>query len=544
VAEKPLVSVIITFLNAEKFLEETIESVFGQTYLEWELLLVDDGSRDKSTHIALNYQKNHPDKVRFLEHDRHANMGISASRNLGIRNARGKYIAMLDADDVWVENKLEQQVEILETYPQAGMVCGNSKYWHSWTADPRDLSLDRYIHDTINPNRLKLNSLIYPPLLLLLTLNGEIDPIVPSDIILRKEAIEHVGGFENIFKSMHEDQAFLAKIYLNSSVYVAASCWTLYRQHPDSCNTLAVKSGRQIAAELFYLNWLDKYLNEKRVTDPDILNALHRRLWNYKHPALNELKQTAIKNIKKTVKALAPRLLPSSARDLLISKNTGRRPQGWVDFGELRRLFPAGEFWGVNRGHPIDRYYMDRFFKENSDYIKGIVLEIGEDLYAYKYGKENVIKCDIVNISNDSDSPSVIYADSVFALHIPSGIYDCVILTRVLRQIYNLSSAIETLKSVLKPGGTVLAALPGICPNTDGLTYNRNWLWHFTSSSARELFEKEFAPENLEIKCYGNVLAATGLLMGLVSEDLTREELDYIDHRYEIIVGVRAVKSE
>src|SRR5437773_4242914 len=96
---KPLVSVIIIFLNAEKFIEEAIESVLAQTYDHWELLLVDDGSIDSSTEIALRYAEQYPGKVNYLEHEGHQNRGMSASCNLGIRNTKGEYIAFLDVDD-------------------------------------------------------------------------------------------------------------------------------------------------------------------------------------------------------------------------------------------------------------------------------------------------------------------------------------------------------------------------------------------------------------------------------------------------------------
>ena len=131
--DEPLVSVITTFLNTEKYLEEAIESVLNQTYTNFELILIDDGSNDNSIRIGREYTNKYPDKVHYLEHEGHQNKGISASRNLGVCNARGKYIATLDADDVWVKHKLEQQVEILEAYPEAGMVCGDTKYWYGRT---------------------------------------------------------------------------------------------------------------------------------------------------------------------------------------------------------------------------------------------------------------------------------------------------------------------------------------------------------------------------------------------------------------------------
>src|SRR5437763_4919692 len=88
-----LLTLFIIFLNAERFLDEAIGSVFAQTYREWELLLVDDGSTDKSRNIAEHYAEQYPDKVRCLEHEGRQNRGMSASRNLGIAHAKGEYIA-------------------------------------------------------------------------------------------------------------------------------------------------------------------------------------------------------------------------------------------------------------------------------------------------------------------------------------------------------------------------------------------------------------------------------------------------------------------
>src|ERR1017187_6705495 len=110
--DQPQVSVVIPFLNAQRFLEEAIESVFSQTFRSWELLLVDDGSRDSGTSIARRYSGQHPDQVRYFEHHEHRNRGLPASRNLGIRHAKGHYIAPLDSDDVWLPDKLKQQVAI------------------------------------------------------------------------------------------------------------------------------------------------------------------------------------------------------------------------------------------------------------------------------------------------------------------------------------------------------------------------------------------------------------------------------------------------
>src|ERR1051326_4073929 len=120
----PRVSCITIFLDAEAFLEESIQSVLAQTYPFWELLLVDDGSSDRSGALARDYARRYPDRIGYLTHERARNRGMSASRNLGLAQAQGELIAFLDSDDVWLAHKLEEQVQILRDHPEADLVCG------------------------------------------------------------------------------------------------------------------------------------------------------------------------------------------------------------------------------------------------------------------------------------------------------------------------------------------------------------------------------------------------------------------------------------
>ena len=208
----PRVSVIIIFLNEERFLREAIESVFAQTDRDWELLLVDDGSSDRSTDIVRQYAEDYAGKVRYLEHDGHRNRGMSASRNLGIRHARGTYIATLDADDVWFPHKLQQQVAVLDSQPEAGMVYGTTQYWHSWTGNPEDRQ-----RDSIRELGIQPNTLLRPPALLPFLLDGKTTPS-NSNILVRREVVAAVGGYEESFRGIFEDQAFLAKVCLQAPI--------------------------------------------------------------------------------------------------------------------------------------------------------------------------------------------------------------------------------------------------------------------------------------------------------------------------------------
>src|ERR1700719_2730073 len=245
----PLVSVVICFLNAQRFMREAIESVFQQSFEDWELLLVDDGSSDASSEIALQYAKDYPQTVRYFQHKDHKNLGLSASRNVGVANAKGEYIAVLDADDLWLPNKLEQQVGILSEYPEMGMVFGCSEYWRSWTGNSEEIG-----RDTLVQAGFPLKGVQAPPALLRVTLTGAQTP-PPSDILFRRQAAIRVGGFEDAFTGMYEDQAFLAKMYLNVAIFVSDQCWDKYRLHSGSLCAVQEKEGREPIVRRFYLKW-------------------------------------------------------------------------------------------------------------------------------------------------------------------------------------------------------------------------------------------------------------------------------------------------
>jgi glycosyltransferase involved in cell wall biosynthesis len=289
IIRQPLVSVITIFLNAGKFIQEAIESVFAQTYDEWELLLVDDGSTDGSTEIALGYARQYPKKVRYLKHDGHQNRGMSASRNLGIGNARGEYIAFLDADDVWLPHKLEQQVAILDSYPVAGMVFGSTQYWYSWAGNSEDSQSDSVREIGVLPN-----TLYQPPQLLTLLLQNRANAPATCSVLIRRRVFDEVGRFEDIFRGLFEDRAFFAKVYLRVPVYVSSECWDRYRQHPDSCCSVAERTGqlqlsRPNPEHLNFLNWMMEYLSKQEIRDEEVWQALQKGFWPYNHPILYRL---------------------------------------------------------------------------------------------------------------------------------------------------------------------------------------------------------------------------------------------------------------
>lgn len=279
------VSAIVIFLNAEKFLAEAIASVFAQSEPGWELLLVDDGSTDGGSEIARRCAREHPGQVRCLEHPGHENRGMSASRNAGIRAARGEFVAFLDADDVWLPHKLSEQLAIARAHPRAGMICGATEYWWSWSDAKRE--------NVVIPLGVALDQLHEPPQLSLsLYPLGPGAAPCPSDLMIRREVCARVGGFEEHFRhelQMYEDQAFLAKVYVSTPVYVSGSVWDRYRQHEESCVAKVTNAGRYHEVRRFFLQWLEKHLTAQKIEQPAVWRALQKALWRDRHPVLSAL---------------------------------------------------------------------------------------------------------------------------------------------------------------------------------------------------------------------------------------------------------------
>ncbi|WP_153110274.1 glycosyltransferase family 2 protein [Propionivibrio limicola] len=120
----PKVSVIIPSYNSEKYIETTLGSVLGQTFKDIEVLVVDDGSDDRSPEIV----RNHGAPVRLIHQ---SNSGVSTARNRGISEAIGQFICFIDSDDYWFPDKLARQLQIFDTYPDTGAVYSSFIRWES-----------------------------------------------------------------------------------------------------------------------------------------------------------------------------------------------------------------------------------------------------------------------------------------------------------------------------------------------------------------------------------------------------------------------------
>lgn len=277
----PLVSAVIIFFNGEKYLAEAIESVISQSYGHWELLLADDGSKDSSQAIAKAYEEKYPEKIKYLQHEGHVNKGMSATRNLGIKSAKGEYIALLDSDDIWLPNKLQEQVDLLLAHPEAGMLYGKTEVWFSWSGLPEDQDKDYTMDLGVKPNKM-----VAPPELFLLQLENRVQSPTTCNVIIRREVFDKVGYFQDDFRGMFEDLAFFSKVCMKFPVYVSDKCWARYRQHYESCCAISEINGNIRQARYPILAWLESYLIQENIADRVVWKALNRQIYPYRHEVL------------------------------------------------------------------------------------------------------------------------------------------------------------------------------------------------------------------------------------------------------------------
>jgi len=161
--------------------------------------------------------------------------------------------------------------------------------------------------------------------------------------------------------------------------------------------------------------------------------------------------------------------------------------------------------WGFDRGLPLDRYYIERFLSAHALDIRGRVLEIQDDTYTRKFGGDRVTKSDVLH-AVESNPQATIVADLTCAHQIPSDTFDCVILTQTLQFIYDIRAAVKTLYRILKPGGVLLATVPGISQISRHDMDRWGDYWRFTILSAQRLLERAFPAANVRVELTGMCL--------------------------------------
>lgn len=220
--------------------------------------------------------------------------------------------------------------------------------------------------------------------------------------------------------------------------------------------------------------------------------------------------------------------------------NRFRNPKRFKpNFGNLRTTRPISKNFGYERGLPIDRYYIENFLLDNSAFIRGNAIEVGDNTYTLKFGSEHLEAADSIHISD----PNATYVtDLANDTQLPENYYDCAIITQTLHFIYDYQSAMNKLYDILKPGGVLLLTTPGISQLSNDL-WKEMWYWSFTKASLKEIATSSgFEEHNYLIENHGNVLTSSAFLYGLCTTDLTKKELDYKDEQFQQIITLLARK--
>lgn len=199
---KPIVSVVIPTYNHERYIAEALDSVLAQTYKDYEVIVVDDGSTDNTREVVKSYG----DAVRYIYQQ---NKRMSAARNTGIRAAQGEYIAFLDSDDTWYPQKLEKQMKLFELYPTAGLINGGCVY-----VDVRGNTIATICRKDLNDR-----DTLFHALLLNNVLSGG-----SSNAVIKKECFELVGLFDENLKATAEDWDMWWRIFTKYDIRFAEEC--------------------------------------------------------------------------------------------------------------------------------------------------------------------------------------------------------------------------------------------------------------------------------------------------------------------------------
>lgn len=204
------VSAVITAYNSEAFIAEAIESILRQSRAVDEIVVVDDGSTDHTRHIVSEYADQ---GIKFIQQH---NRGAGAARNKGIRETSGEYIAFLDADDVWLENKTRLQVDYLNKHPKAGLVSGFAHWWN--------MAKDRArVTGKVQRNMRTLRREIMVHNVL-----GN-----PSMVMVRRSALEETGLFREDIR-WGQDWELWMRLVEKFDAGVVPEPVTIYRWHRDN----------------------------------------------------------------------------------------------------------------------------------------------------------------------------------------------------------------------------------------------------------------------------------------------------------------------
>ncbi len=254
-SEKKKVSVIVPVYKAEKYVADTIQSLLKQTYENFEIIIVNDGSPDRSIEICQQFTD---PRIKIVHQE---NRGLPGARNTGIRHAIGDYIALLDADDLWLPTKLERHVEHLNRSPNVGLSFSYSAFIDSEGNYTGIYQIPRKIQNITPPYALCRN----PPG------NG-------SAVIVRRETYNDIK-FQDDPHGILEDCYFDERLRFQKADATDLECWTRIATHtrwlvegiPEALTLYRVNSDGLSANALVQYKAIEKVIEKSCASAPEVL---------------------------------------------------------------------------------------------------------------------------------------------------------------------------------------------------------------------------------------------------------------------------------
>jgi GT2 family glycosyltransferase/SAM-dependent methyltransferase len=510
----PTVSVVIPCFNLGAYLDEAVQSVLAQTRQDLELLVVDDGSDDPVTqHLLASYRR---PRTRII---RTANRGVSAARNTGLEEARGRYVSFLDADDLFEPRFLEATIGRLEgddslAFASCWLTAFGAKRF-AW-----------------EPQRCDLTWLLA-------------EDTVCTAAPVRREALLAVGGFdERAALDGYEDWK-LAIDLVEQGHRGAIVPERLFRYRIRPGSKTSERTGPRNHMRVFEL-LLEDHADSYAAHADGVLDAIAQRIAALEElfagdppprPQLDgEPWRTAIPRLERHRRGLEQAL---EERGRAAEPPAAREPRAAVAWGSLRRLEPVSRVWGLDRGQPVDRFYVERFLEQHAADIAGDVLEVKDPGYVKRFegGARSYAVLDVA----EQNAQATLIADLTEPDSLPEAAFDCIVITQTLQFLFDVETAVANLRRALAPGGVVLATAPCVS-RIDYEAGVEADFWRLTAASAQRLFAARFGAQHVEVQALGNVLACTAFLHGLASDELDAAELERHDPYFPLLVAVRAVK--
>jgi SAM-dependent methyltransferase len=213
-----------------------------------------------------------------------------------------------------------------------------------------------------------------------------------------------------------------------------------------------------------------------------------------------------------------------------------RRPR--PRWGNLRRTTPFSDYFGFDRGTPVDRYYLHRFFAEHGTGITGAVLEVKDPAFTDRYGHD-VTSIDLVDIDVRNQQATVL-VDLAEAGSLPAATWDCVIVPQTINLVDDPRTALANLWQALRPGGVLLVTVPTLAGQEPVLRDIDRW--RLLPLGLQHVLEQTCTGAHVTVRGYGNLLTATAFLQGLAADELREDELEPHDPHYPLVACARVEK--